>query len=121
MTNKLIRISTTGIERVRTTAAKTKNHHQQEDDCSLSEAGTDTTVLIDNTTAARTNHKCPSQTHILQVEMSNVSNILPDYDDTSFEVQFETALVVISHDSLDVDSETDESDEDESAIEVICV
>mmetsp|Transcript_7257 Transcript_7257/g.10594 ORF Transcript_7257/g.10594 Transcript_7257/m.10594 type:complete len:129 (-) Transcript_7257:352-738(-) len=128
MPNKLIRIKGKGVGRARTTAAAKTNKTQQDDNCSLSEAGTDTTLLIDNTTSARggtttttTTNKCPSTTHILQVELSNGANVLPPDNDTSFEVELET-VVVISHDSLDVDKETDESsDKDESAVEVICV
>ena len=115
-----------GIERVQTDAAKSFNlRRKDQDDCSLSQAETDTTFLIDNRTpptsaaskAAAAAADRPKKTHVIRVELSNV---LPE-NDSSFEVQYENALV-ISHDN-GVDSELDESFEvsDESAIEVICV
>ena len=147
MTNKLIRISTTGVERVRTGAASM--FHKQVDDSSLSEgssssstspsaAETDVTLLTDNTTpspatagAAATAspvvvRKCPNKkTHILNVELSNV---VPE-NDSSFEVQVEnelviSELVISSQDSLDHHVEEEETDvsceeEEESAVEVI--
>mmetsp|Transcript_28953 Transcript_28953/g.46989 ORF Transcript_28953/g.46989 Transcript_28953/m.46989 type:complete len:151 (-) Transcript_28953:68-520(-) len=148
MTNKLIRISTTGVERVRTGAASM--FHKQVDDSSLSEASsssstspsaaeTDVTLLTDNTTpspatagAGATSspvvvRKCPKKkTHILNVEMSNV---VPE-NDSSFEVQVEnelviSELVISSQDSLDHHVEEEETDvsceeeEEESAVEVI--
>ena len=139
MTNKLIRISTTGVERVRTGAAS-MFHKQDNEDSSLSEASTsnsssvaettDTTVLIDNTTPTtattdatatspvviRANKPNPKKfkTHILNVEMSNV---VPN--DSSFEVQVEnelviSELVISSQDSLDHVEEEEEEETDVS-------
>ena len=148
MTNKLIRISTTGVERVRTGAASM--FHKQVDDSSLSEASsssstspsaaeTDVTLLTDNTTPSPATagagataspvvvRKCSKKTHILNVEMSNV---VPE-NDSSFEVQVEnelviSELVISSQDSLDHHVEEEETDvsceeeeEEESAVEVI--
>ena len=143
MTNKLIRISTTGVERVRTGAVHLKKH-QQGDDGSLSEASlsvaeTDATSLIDNTTppppaasAASTSpiirgnksSAAKKKTHILSVEMSKV---VPN--DDSFEVAVEDELVISelvissTQDSLDSVEEEEgvpgEEEEEESAVEVI--
>jgi hypothetical protein len=148
MTNKLIRISTTGVERVRTGAVHLKKH-QQGDDGSLSEASlsvaeTDATSLIDNTsppppptadaaanvatvspTIIRGNKSTTAtkkKTHILNVEMSKV---VPN--DDSFEVAVEDELVISelvissTQDSLDSVEEEEEvpCEEEESAVEVI--
>lgn len=145
MTNKLIRISTTGVERVRTGAVHLKKH--QSDDGSLSEASlsvteTDATSLIDNTTpppptadaAANAATASPTiirgnkssaakkKTHILNVEMSKV---VPN--DDSFEVAVEDELVISelvissTQDSLDSVEEEEgvPGEEEESAVEVI--
>ena len=142
MTNKLIRISTTGVERVRTGAVHL-NKHQSDDgslsDASLSVAETDATSLIDNTTppppaasAASTSpiirgnksSAAKKKTHILNVEMSKV---VPN--DDSFEVAVEDELVISelvissTQDSLDSVEEEQvvpgEEEEEESAVEVI--
>lgn len=146
MTNKLIRISTTGVERVRTGAVHLKKH--QSDDGSLSEASlsvteTDATSLIDNTSppppptadaAANAATASPTiirgnkssagkkKTHILNVEMSKV---VPN--DDSFEVAVEDELVISelvissTQDSLDSVEEEEgvPGEEEESAVEVI--
>lgn len=114
MTNKLIRINTMGIERVRTDAAKSFTHrqHAHQNDDTISEAETDTTLLISN----RTPSVSPKKTHVIQVELSNV---LSDDKDMSFEVQFENAVVI--HDNGVEKDEGLVEDEDESAIEVIYV
>lgn len=145
MTNKLIRISTTGVERVRTGAVHLNKH--QSDDGSLSEASlsvaeTDATSLIDNTSppptadaAANAAASSPiirgnkssaakKKTHILNVEMSKV---VPN--DDSFEVAVEDELVISelvissTQDSLDSVEEEQvvpgEEEEEESAVEVI--
>ena len=147
MTNKLIRISTTGVERVRTGAVHLKKH-QEGDDGSLSEASlsvaeTDATSLIDNTSppppptvdgAANAATASPidirgnkssatkKKTHILNVEMSKV---VPN--DESFEVAVEDELVISelvissTQDSLDSVEEEEgvPGEEEESAVEVI--
>ena len=145
MTNKLIRISTTGVERVRTGAVHLNKH--QSDDGSLSEASlsvaeTDATSLIDNTSPPPTadaaanaaafspiirgnkSSAAKKKTHILSVEMSKV---VPN--DDSFEVAVEDELVISelvissTQDSLDSVEEEQvvpgEEEEEESAVEVI--